>query len=319
MGDRPKVLYIAAWGRSGTTIVDNIVNGYQGVFSVGELRLLWRRGVVERRNCGCRTPLPECTVWAEVLRRAYRDTTLKPRRVMALQRQAARVRHTLSLLHRPWSDHALQYADHLSRLYRAIHEVTGAELIVDSTKTPAEAAIVAGLADVDSYLLHMVRDPRAVAHSWSRPTRHLDHNVLMMGHGPVRSTTNWVGWNALIERVATRYAGRHIRLRYEDFVASPQERIESIIRFTGTPVEAGPFLAPHLVRLDSNHTVAGNPRRFLVGDIYIRLDDAWLRDLRGGTRRGVAALAVPYLLRYRYPLVPQPATLDRAAEAVNAR
>lgn len=316
MAGRPKVLYIAAWGRSGTTIVDNILNGYEGVFSAGELRLLWQRGIIERRDCGCRTPLPECTLWAEVLRRAYRGTTLEPQGVTSLQRQAARIRHTPALLRRPWSDHARRYADHLGRLYRAIHEVTGAALIVDSTKTPAEAALVAGLAGVDAYLLHMVRDPRAVAHSWSRPTRHLDRDELMMGHSPLGSTTSWLAWNALIERVAGAYAGRRLRLRYEDFAADPQERVETVIRFTRTRVGAGPFITPRLVRLDPNHTVAGNPRRFLTGDIHIRLDDAWLRDPRAGIRHGVAALGLPYLLRYGYPLVPRSADLDTTVEAV---
>jgi hypothetical protein len=48
---------------------------------------------------------------------------------------------------------------------QAIAEVTGARVVVDSRpRTPR----CSRLADVDHYVLHMVRDPRAVAFSWGK-------------------------------------------------------------------------------------------------------------------------------------------------------
>jgi hypothetical protein len=58
-----KVLYIAGWGRSGTTILDNIVGSYDSAFTTGELYYLWRRGLNQGRSCGCGTKLPHCRTW----------------------------------------------------------------------------------------------------------------------------------------------------------------------------------------------------------------------------------------------------------------
>lgn len=45
-----KVLYIAGWGRSGSTILDNVLGQVEGFFSGGELSYLWERGLSENRR-----------------------------------------------------------------------------------------------------------------------------------------------------------------------------------------------------------------------------------------------------------------------------
>jgi len=37
-----------------------------GVFSAGELRDIWQRGLREDRLCGCGAPFSECDVWRKV-------------------------------------------------------------------------------------------------------------------------------------------------------------------------------------------------------------------------------------------------------------
>src|SRR5262249_60851100 len=82
------------------------------------------------------------------------------------------------------------YRDEVARLYAAIGRVTGAELIVDSSKTPAGAAVLARCENVEPYMLHMVRDPRAVAYSWTRTTLQADGSTAtkMQPHSPAAAT-----------------------------------------------------------------------------------------------------------------------------------
>ena len=48
MNDNPvKVLLLAGSGRSGSTVLANLLGSVEGAFSGGELRYLWERGLRE--------------------------------------------------------------------------------------------------------------------------------------------------------------------------------------------------------------------------------------------------------------------------------
>ena len=47
------VVYIVGWGRSGSTLLTAVLGELDGAFAAGELRMLWGRGVIGRRLCGC--------------------------------------------------------------------------------------------------------------------------------------------------------------------------------------------------------------------------------------------------------------------------
>ncbi|GIF12980.1 sulfotransferase [Actinoplanes teichomyceticus] len=297
-----KVLYIAGWGRSGTTIVDNILNSYDGVFSTGELVYLWSRGLIEGRKCGCGRMFPRCALWADILDVAFGTARPDPRRITRLQREAVRVRHTYALTGPVAVPAAEEYRRLTERLYRAAAEVTGARLIVDSSKVPSVAALLPGMAGIEPYLLHMIRDPRAVTHSWMRATWQLDRRkpALMRQEAPAASTMHWLIRNALAERLSGAYGGRYRLLRYEDFVAGPRAAIEGLLAFTGMDAARGPFLDDTTVRLAGNHTIAGNPGRFRTGEIALRPDDRWRQEQAAGPRLTATALAFPLLHRYGY-------------------
>jgi Sulfotransferase family len=298
-----KVLYIAGWGRSGTTIVDNILGSYPAAFSVGELYYLWRRGLGQKRYCGCGASLPACPFWREVLDVAYRDRELHASDTNRIQRRAIRVRDTWRLTHARLGTDARRYRDELGRLYAALGAVTGAELIVDSSKVPAGAAVAARIDGVDAYLLQMVRDPRAVAYSWMRPTVQPDRAVPvdMARHSATESSINWVAWNLLTEDVARQgYRGRFRRLRYEDFVADPQAAIADVFDLVGLPAAGTPFVDAATVQLARNHTVSGNPSRFATGAVALRSDDAWKVRQSRRDRLMCTATSLPLLHRYGY-------------------
>jgi hypothetical protein len=302
LGYETKVMYIAGWGRSGTTIVDNILNSYDGVFSTGELFYLWSRGLIEGRKCGCGVPFPRCALWGAILESAFGADRPDPRRIFRLQRQAIRVRHTRALTGSIAGAEAEEYRQVTNRIYRAITEVTGARLIIDSSKIPSAAALLPGMTDVQPYLLHMIRDPRAVTHSWMRRIPQVDRKKPAMMHreAPAASTMHWLVRNALAERLAGAYAGRYRLLRYEDFVTGPRATIEGLLAFAGVDPVGGPFIDDTTVVLSGNHTIAGNPGRFRTGEVVLREDDRWRQEQTAGPRLTATALALPLLHRYGY-------------------
>src|SRR6185312_10881028 len=68
---RPRVLYIGALGRSGTTVLERVVGQLPDACSVGELVHLWRRGILDDERCGCGERFSACEFWTEVGTRAF--------------------------------------------------------------------------------------------------------------------------------------------------------------------------------------------------------------------------------------------------------
>jgi hypothetical protein len=288
--------------------LDNILNEVEGVFSVGEVRFLWDR-VLEDRLCGCRRRVTTCPVWSAVLASAGIDRK-KVQVIARWQNDAVRVRNTWQILrasrsHRVPSATLESFRQVMRALYIEIFRVTGAKLIVDSSKRSSNAALLASIPELDPFFLHLVRDPRGVAYSRQRRKINPDSDVPMeMGiNRPTNSAMAWLGWNVSAEAVVLRQDPRRVvRLRYEDFANDPAGTVASILDFVGEGGKSLPFKDQRTVHLTGNHTVSGNPARFSQGEIQIREDDAWHRELPAGARNRVAALTLPLILRYGYSM-----------------
>jgi hypothetical protein len=308
------VLSVVGPGRSGTTILAAVLGEADGIVDVGELRWLWRRGLLERRVCGCGLPPEECPVWSEVVAKvlAAHDLPLAEfaAEVDAAQAVLASRRHRLRVLRRAASGRPWRRLDEVrtvtKELVGAVADVTGARVIVDSSKRAQDAAVLAGLTDVDHYVVHMVRDPGAVAFSWGRrdkKVRFAEGTKDMGTRGLLSSLNRWVeSWvGAAVLRTYVP-EDRWLFLRYEDFAREPRAAVARILTFLGEDPDAGPFVTDDTVELHVNHTVAGNPNRFKTGQVTIRLDDEWTRRMPRTRRLVVRALLWPFLLRYGYPL-----------------
>ena len=123
----------------------------------------------------------------------------------------------------------------------------------------------------------------------------------MKRYSPGRSCGRWLGYNACFEALA-RLGVPSTFVRYEGLVRSPRIELERILERAGVPPagEALSFIRGHEVALRPNHTVAGNPMRFRVGNIRLRMDDEWKSKFPSGHRRLVSFLTQPLLVRYGY-------------------
>jgi UDP-N-acetylglucosamine transferase subunit ALG13 len=304
----PRILFVAGWGRSGSTLLDRMLGQLPGVFSAGELRDVWQRGVLEDRRCGCGERFSACPVWTEIGRRAFGGWDAID--VLELQRLRRR-------LDRPWrsldlavagrvpgvADDARRYVDALERLYLGIHEATGAEVIVDSSKIPTSAMLLRRIPGVDLRMVHLVRDPRGVVHSWQRRVARPDgaEGDEMLRYATFPAAVRYLLYNGLTHAIRVGLPYRF--LRYEDLVREPAGVLRGVAAFAGLhdPPDLG-FLGEGTVDLRPNHTVDGNPMRLTTGPIPLREDLAWRHELAPGRRRLVSTVTAPLLARYGYPL-----------------
>ncbi|GAA2904050.1 sulfotransferase [Streptosporangium fragile] len=295
-----KILCITGWCRSGSTIIGNVLNEIPGFFHVGELHFLWKNAAGKGANnlCGCGEALTRCPVWSEILpigRPAGVSAEEHADAVIRRQLACVRTRHTWRVLDRGLHcDEIREHAALMTRTYHAIAARMGARVIVDTTKIPGEAALLPRLEGVTPYYVHLVRDPRAVAQSWSRPK---DYCYVM----PSRtSTAYWHGFNLASQAIVRRYPERSLFLRYEEFIADPAGTIDRLMRLCGADPAANPMRG-RTVELHTNHTVTGNPDRFATGVTTIRdRDDSWRTALPVPARLAAVTLSWPLFRRYGY-------------------
>ncbi len=306
-----KVLSVVGAGRSGTTVLASILGEVPAFASAGELRWLWQRGIVERRPCACGLAPADCPVWgpvvAEQLEAAERADGPSIEQIIAAQAEIAAVSRRPRVLRSaaggPTSWPALQTVRAATGL--ACHSfatATDARVVIDTSKRPHDAAVTAGLPDVSHFVLHVVRDPRAVVHSWRRAkTFTVGGETHTMGTRRLPSTVRrWYASGLGTEYLRRQVpAERWLRLRYEDFCAAPEEAFGAILGLLGEE-GASPFETADTVRLHPGHIVAGNPSRFTVGSVKIRADEEWRTAMSKRDQRAVAVTTLPLLRRYGY-------------------
>lgn len=307
-----KVLSVVGAGRSGTTVLASILGEVTGFASAGELRYLWERGVLLERPCGCGEVPARCDVWAPVIEKtlaaleeSWPGATVAD--VVAAQQELARRRHLVRVLRstdvagRGWPPLDLVRSATAAACC-SLAEVTGAAVVVDTSKRPIDAAVMAGLPQVEQYVLHLVRDPHAVVHSWRRAKSYTANGeTRAMGTRTLGGTVRRWSSNCLSAEVLKRRLpdARWMHVRYEDFAASPRSTVEQILSFLGE--DAGvPFTGSRTVPLRPNHIVAGNPNRFTTGLVEIREDDEWRRTMSARDKASVDLMTLPLMRRYGY-------------------
>ena len=305
------VVYVGGTGRSGSTVVANALGSAPGAVSVGELRFLWERGVTEDRLCGCGEPFSRCGFWQQVLDLAYPDGRPDAAQVHRKVTAATRLRTLPGALGLPGlagrdAEHrelAEELTAVLTPLYQAVRTVSGADVVIDSSKLPTYAVLLASMPALDVRVVHLVRDPRAAAFSWTRTKEQPDRR--RPGHmerrGVVKSTVLWSVWNAALERAWRARPQDYHRRTYEQLVAAPRRELVALGRDLGLELDEL-FLDEQSMQLATSHTVAGNPARLRSGPTRLRLDDEWTHAMPVRDRQVVSALAAPLAHRYGYPV-----------------
>jgi hypothetical protein len=313
-----KVLYIGGFGRSGSTLVERILGQLPGFCSSGEVVFIWQRGLIDGQLCGCGVPVPECEFWSRVGKTAFGGwDQIDAHEMLALQKRIDRNRYIPSMAAprlRPQARADFErYTDVLSRLYRGIGEVAGARVVIDASKHASTAFLLRRVPGIDLRVVHLVRDSRGVAYSWTKevlkPEVTGGDDAFMPQYSPSSSGRQWVAYNLMFDALGAIDALHlgdtptpRMLLRYEALMANPREGLERILAHAGEPVtpESFAFLGEGYVDLGCDHTVAGNPMRFHQGRLDLRLDQAWTTKLPERDRKVVTAITWPLQVRYGY-------------------
>ena len=301
-----RVVFLGGLGRSGTTLLERILGELPGVCPLGEVVHLWDRDLRDDERCACGTRFSRCEFWQAVGERAFGGWhRVDVSRVLALRDSVERTRYIPRLaaarLPDRYREMVDEYVDLYTAVYRSAARVAGADVLVDSSKHSALAYCLRWSAGLDLRVVHMVRDSRGVAYSWTKSVARPEASTPdeMTRYPPGRSALLWNAHNAAFGLL--RRKGVPVRrVRYEALLANPTGTVRELAGFAGLPDAPLDFLTERSVRLGPCHSAAGNPMRFAIGEIPLRSDEAWRTHLPPVQRRLVGALTAPLLAMYGY-------------------
>ena len=269
---RPLLVYVVGSGRSGSSLLDALLNGFEDIAGCGELhRLSIKPG---DRLCSCGTNLNECSHWSSVRSRltsfdleTWADLAVDsvPRsRKEELQRRFLAALAPMSLFPGPRTEFTRRYRraiHNTDRLIDAVGAETGSACVVDSTKNPMRLLAYATWGRHRMKCIYIMRDGRAVAYSQAR-----------------RGASAWLPallkWH--VDQVKVRTAIRKSGLEthvvtYERLCLDPNGTLASIREFLGLPL----LELPPLLNVEQ-HLIPGNPMLF-SGFPRVLEDTEWRR------------------------------------------
>lgn len=307
--DPVPVIYVAGIGRSGSTLLNRALGTVDGLFAAGEMMHFFGRGMAANERCACGARLWRCPVWSRVARRLRASGRARdPARIDRFRHLVTEGRAVADAF-LPWSASVSardlsEYGAELTALYRTLREVTGARVLVDSSKNLSYAKILQETGAVRLHVVHLVRDSRGVTFSLGKRTRRPGPDAAseqLARRGPVAGSLLWTISNVLAEAIGSD-AASYRRVRYHDFVAAPSATLRQILFGTDETIRVDglPRVRREAIDLPVQHVIAGNPVRSLRGEIRLDEDVEWRDAMGAGTRHLVTTLTLPLLVRYGF-------------------
>lgn len=293
---RTKVLFIGGEGRSGSTVLERLLAANTGTFAVGEGRYLLERGVGNRELCGCGEPVPDCEFWSEVGRQLVGGWESAEGREMVEFFTMVNDRKKLPATVLGKGAMVRRARVVLAKLYPLIADVAGSSVVIDSSKHPSWAYLLAETDTVDLRVVHLVRHPSGVVQSWSRPVVRPQAiggtgEQVMPAHSAVEVAIRWSVFNSLFHRLARKPIPT-VLVRYEDYVEDVEETLRACMGVAGLGYEEQP------IAMRRGHGIAGNPSRFAAEGEEIAVDDRWVTEI--GSAKHVMVSAITYWDRGAY-------------------
>lgn len=282
------LLYVASAPRSGSTLLTNLLGNCPEFFNVGEIHNLsdflneGRQGRYFNGNCACGEKIRHCGKWNGIIEKAVSELSLDSDKKLTTRvssdflrskwNRLSRASMSRELQQRAQSDKKMSLvARHNFTLMEAAMKITGAKMIVDSSKIPSTLAcyLFNKPDDWDVKVIHLARDPRGTALSIVR-------GLIKAGVQPKSYYHHLVG--ILLRMRLTECLtdllddSNVLNLRLEEICGNPKQSMNRIVKF----VSEGDGCMSWSGEGAQRHDIGGSVNiSGPVGLKNIKLDEAW--------------------------------------------
>lgn len=293
IADLPEVLYVMGTGRSGTTILEVLIANSTGFASVGELKHIFRDGFLREKPCACGKAASSCDLWSRVM-----QSTRWQREEFA---HLARLTDGLEAHWRfpfVWSGLVgrrllAEYRSAAATLYRSVAATSQSPIVVDSSKYPARALLLAREFPGRVRVLCITRSAAGLLKAFEK--KHTDEQK---PKSPIAATFYYLYVLFCMRLVKARLGDRCLTIRFEDLRRDADGVLRRIEQWSGYRLEGARRKLAENDWFEVGHIVTGNRLRKQGRVKFEAGDPSQSEPIYAGLRRHV----VRWLEAYRRAL-----------------
>ena len=302
---KPKIIYIMGHSRSGSTIFDIMLSNASNVVGVGELINLESLGFIKNEYCSCGNRIEECDFWSKIkkdmLNSEFNDFEKQHNLIKSVD---GHKRFFYEYLEKTktsieTADNYLNYNNHL---FSSIIKHSNANCVVDSSKMPTRGYFLSLMEEFDVYLLHIVRDPRAVCWSLNKPIKKdLEKGVQrdMPGTPIMKTIKSWLGNAVMSLKIKKQLNDKYMLINYDRLIQDNEAVLNEISKFTNVDFSEVAKMIKRDDEFTKFHTVAGNRLR-MAEKIKLQYDDSWKKNLSAWQKFYITLLTLPLLKKFGF-------------------
>lgn len=281
----PEILYIMGTGRSGTTVLEVMLKDLPGVDGVGEITHLFRDGFDANKPCSCGQPARGCELWAGIIAHprwqagnGAQGTTRLFRRIEAHGRFAKTLVGAISGADRE------AYREANRALFQGAGQMTGARVLVDSSKYPARALQLWRSFPGRVRILAVSRGPAGLIKAFSKPHRDEQKPKPLSA-----AVVYYLYVIACMALVRWKVGNDCMTVRYESLRRDPEQVLLAVADWLGTDGRKTVAKLTDGGEFDVGHILTGNRLRHRRRIVFERSggshrQPSWLRLLDGYRR-----------------------------------
>lgn len=277
------VIYIAGYGRSGSTLLDIILGNNTYSHSCGELNTIFDE-YLNNENCSCGLSYEECPTWSKFFSKINDKEKLK------LYKKTIRTIDKRETIFNPWKKNVTNedinlYKEINTKLFEAISN-ENTQFIVDSSKTAADGSFrpiaLKKFADIDVQVIHIQRRVSDVIKSLKKGSNRAIQNkkdirLSLLSQIGFSKENNYVKGskmsivNVLRGSIGYYLANRdaknlkkylgddnYIKISFEELLDTPEKVLNSIENTLNINLSDSKEKVINKLPLFSGHAVAGN-------------------------------------------------------------
>ena len=258
-----KVLYLVGMGRSGSTLLDILLDAHSRIRSLGGVQRLVH--YASKQPCPCGAPsFQECPFWVKV------DQEVRQRIGRSLTTVQVNSRNKQV------------FREHNHAVFESASAVADAEFVTDNSKSGHRLKRLMAHTGMEVIPIHVLRDPRGRAQSVRKRKNRSYMPALSYSYRALRLFT-------------LLYGKSHIVVDYDRLAKDPQGEVAKLMRRLGLEHEPQQMSwAEH-----SHHNIGAADVLQKTEGSTIRPDDAWKERLSEHEKKIVSAIASPGLLANR--------------------